>query len=181
MNLFSEVDSSYDIDNGAVISSCKNYRYKLWRIWDNSRSKILFLMLNPSTADATVDDPTIRRLKDFSIKWGFGGFYVGNLFAFRTSKPEKLVQAFQLNSLDYIIGEENSSHIEQMRLNCREVCFAWGNWAYKPDFISRTRQVQIDFPNAKCIDTSLQGYPKHPLYLHSSLTLKHFQVTSIRI
>ena len=73
---------------GAIIKG--KYRYSLTRIWDNSKEKLLFIMLNPSTADGDGDDPTIEKIVNYADKWGYGGIYVGNLYAYRTSKPSKL-------------------------------------------------------------------------------------------
>ena len=66
------------------------YRYSLTRIWDNSKEKILFIMLNPSTADFKMDDPTIKKIVKFSDKWGYGGIYVGNLYAYISTNPKKM-------------------------------------------------------------------------------------------
>jgi Protein of unknown function (DUF1643) len=67
------------MDSGAVISDCGRYRYSLWRIWNASAVRVMFIGLNPSTADATQDDPTIRRCVEFARSWGFGGIYVQSL------------------------------------------------------------------------------------------------------
>ena len=71
---------------GATFSSDERYRYLLWRRWSSSQLA-LFIGLNPSTADAANDDPTIRRITGFSRSLGFGGFLIVNLFAFRATKP----------------------------------------------------------------------------------------------
>ena len=71
------------IRRNAELSACGKYRYRLSRIWDDKKPLVLFIMLNPSTADAEQDDPTIRRCIAFAKNWGYGGFMAGNLFAFR--------------------------------------------------------------------------------------------------
>ncbi|TMF61888.1 MAG: DUF1643 domain-containing protein, partial [Chloroflexi bacterium] len=68
---------------GATFSADRRYRYRLWRRWDGARPVVAFVMLNPSTADARRDDPTIRRCIGFAKSWGFGGVEVVNLFAYR--------------------------------------------------------------------------------------------------
>ena len=74
---------------GAVISDCKRYRYRLWRIWNGSQSRLVFVMLNPSTADGEQDDPTIRKCVGFAERLGYGGIEVVNLFAWRATDPRR--------------------------------------------------------------------------------------------
>ena len=92
----------------AVISHDDKYRYQLSRIWDEEKPMVLFIMLNPSTADADVDDPTIRRVVNFAKSWGYGGVFVGNLYAFRSTDPKVL------RYIDDPIGEENIQHIQSL-------------------------------------------------------------------
>jgi hypothetical protein len=73
----------------AVISPCGLYRYRLTRTWDAVRWSAAFVMLNPSTADAVDDDPTIKRCVGFAKRWGCGGIVVANLFAFRSADPDE--------------------------------------------------------------------------------------------
>lgn len=75
---------------GAHLSACGAYRYALRRTWDPARPAALFVGLNPSTADAERDDPTTRRCVRFARDWGFGGLLVGNLFAYRATRPRDL-------------------------------------------------------------------------------------------
>ena len=87
--LIREMNSNADLSpDGADISSDNKYRYSLWRIWDKNKPIILFIMLNPSTADAVNNDKTMTRVKNFAESWGYGGVYVGNLYAFRSTDPK---------------------------------------------------------------------------------------------
>ena len=79
-------------DSGAVISRCSQYRYDLWRIWDRDSPIMVFVMLNPSTADAGADDPTLRRCIGFARRHGFGGIRVRNVFALRATDSGELSQ-----------------------------------------------------------------------------------------
>ena len=81
-----------NLNRGATFSKCKIYRYRLWRIWDAKKPTVLFIMLNPSTAGSTMDDPTIKRCIGFAKSWGYGGLYVGNLFAYRSTQPKGLLK-----------------------------------------------------------------------------------------
>src|SRR4051812_37498054 len=90
-------------DSGAITEGA--YRYLLWRTWDASRPCALWILLNPSLADAQTDDHTLRRCKAFSASWQFGGLEVVNLFAFRTPYPRDLHRATDP------VGEDNDNHI----------------------------------------------------------------------
>jgi len=70
------------LNQGAVIDPTGDYRYSLWRVWHPKASRVAFIMLNPSQADATVDDPTIRRCIGFAQRWGYGSLEAVNLFAY---------------------------------------------------------------------------------------------------
>ncbi|MEK6791851.1 MAG: DUF1643 domain-containing protein, partial [Deltaproteobacteria bacterium] len=80
----------YMNEDNAVMSVCRLYRYALWRTWDESQDKVMFIGLNPSTADATNDDRTISRCRSYAEQWRYGGIIMGNLFAFRTSSPAEM-------------------------------------------------------------------------------------------
>ncbi len=95
------------MQTGAELSPCKAYRYALWRRWSDA-PPVLFVMLNPSTADESQDDPTIRRCISFAKQWGHGGIIVGNLFAFRSPYPNDLQTAADP------IGPENNLWLERL-------------------------------------------------------------------
>ncbi len=105
----------------AIISECGEYRYSLSRIWDESLPAIAFLMLNPSTADGSQDDPTIRRCISYAKQWGYGVLHVVNLFAYRATDPQDLLEVLDP------IGPENFYHISKTTASCQCIIFAWGN------------------------------------------------------
>jgi hypothetical protein len=144
----------------AIISSDDKYRYQLSRIWDDGKPAVLFIMLNPSTADSEADDPTIRRVINFSKSWGYGGVYVGNLYAFRSTDPKKL------QSTENPEGDENIDNIKILLGLTNRVIYAWGNNRKEPEWLRHL----VDTPY--CIDISKKGIPKHPLYLKSDLQPK---------
>lgn len=136
------------------------------RTWDTNKPKVLFIMLNPSTADANNDDPTIRRCKKFAESWGFGSLYVANLFAFRSTEPKHLLNA------EDPIGELNTSHLQTISEFVDLIVCAWGNAeiVYKitdkfPDY-NPFDNINKDL---FYIDLSNSGVPKHPLYLRKDL------------
>ncbi len=154
---------------GATISNCGKYRYDLWRIWDWREPRVLFTMLNPSTADADKDDPTIRRCIKFAKDYSFGGMYVCNLFAFRATNPKQLYKA------DDPIDPENMHHIHRAAvLKCNgEVICAWGNHG---SLNGRSGEMIWAFKNlwgvkGKCFGLTKKGEPKHPLYLKGDTQL----------
>ena len=141
----------------AVISQDNKYRYQLSRIWDDEKPSVLFIMLNPSTADADVDDPTIRRVVNFAKSWGYGGVFVANLFAFRSTDPKAL------KHIGDPFGEENIAHVQLLIGLTDKVVYAWGNNQKEPEWLCNL----VGTPY--CIDISKKGIPKHPLYLKSNL------------
>ena len=110
-----------EVDYGAELSECRTYRYVLWRIWDNSKPKIMFIGLNPSTADENTDDNTITRCISFAKSWGYGGFYMTNLFAYRSKDKS------QLYCVDNPIGIDNDEYIIKYANLSEKVIAAWGN------------------------------------------------------
>lgn len=147
------------MEAGADLSDCGRYRYRLWRWWDTSKPFVNFIMLNPSTADARVDDPTIRKCVGFAKCWAYGGIMVTNLFAFRATKPE------ELKKVDDPVGRDNDVWVREEALACERVVVAWGT---KGTHLGRNQEV-IGLLSA-CevkpwhLGTSKDGHPFHPLY-----------------
>jgi hypothetical protein len=143
------------------------YRYELRRTWDDGPD-VAWCMLNPSTANAESDDPTIRRLLAFSHGWGFGGLIVVNLFAWRASKPEAL------RSVVDPVGPENQDSIEAAIAEAELVVCAWGagvdskalRGRPKPNVTAMTAALRK--PTA-CLGRTEQGRPVHPLYVASDV------------
>ena len=141
----------------AKLSDNKKHRYSLKRIWDKDKPKVLFIMLNPSLADNYKDDPTIRRLIKFAKLFGYGGFYVGNLFSYITPYPKELK--------NNIITKKNSSSVKKMINKVDDVVYAWGTNMQEPVFLKKI----VD--NPKCFGKNKNQTPKHPLYLSQNTQL----------
>ncbi len=160
LNLFDDQRS------GALISECKRFRYKLWRIWDETKPRVLFIMLNPSTADHNTDDNTIRRCMNYAKSWGYGGIMVGNLYAFRATEPKDLFR----DNHD-INPTFNDPLIQEMIPQCEIMIYAWGAHGMKNSmgkkFIERN-------PNGYYLELTKKGIPKHPLYLLGDLIPKKY-------
>jgi hypothetical protein len=140
----------------AAFSRCGTYRYALWRDWDEGAPTVLFIALNPSTADHRRDDPTIRRCMGFARDWGFGRLVVANLFAYRTSEPARLRLA------DAPIGPRNDRWLGRLASDASLVLAAWG---IHGDYLDRAEQVRSRLPGLHCLGTTMGGSPRHPLYV----------------
>jgi len=145
----------------AVVSKCTAYRYELRRQWD-TREPVVFLMLNPSTADSDMDDATIRRCVGFAKRWGCGGLIVVNLFAYRTTDPTRLTP------VQDPVGPENDRHIVKAILGqkIRNVVCAWGtNGGYK-DRDEIVTELIAPLAPVRCFqELTKAGFPRHPLYV----------------
>lgn len=139
----------------AIISPCSNYRYALWRRWSHG-PQVLFVMLNPSTADATADDPTIRRCIGFAKAWGFGSLAVGNLFSFRTVSPRILRQSAEP------IGKSNDLWLCKLKEESTMTIAAWGNHG---TLRMRGHTVRSQFGELHSLGLTKAGQPRHPLYV----------------
>lgn len=105
----------------ATISDDQIYRYKLSRTWDSTKPTILFIGLNPSIADETIDDPTITRCINYAKDWGYGTLLMANLFAFRSTYPKDIYLT------DNPIGNENDNYILECVAQSDLVVACWGN------------------------------------------------------
>lgn len=146
----------------AIFSKDKQYRYQLSRRWDSAKPMVLFVMHNPSTADAYKEDPTLIRIINYAKDWGYGGLYVGNLFPYCSSKPKKDMV------LPKVIVTRNHRHIKTMYKQSEQTIFAWGNQQETPQWFKKN----INYPY--CIALSLNNIPKHPLYLKKNRLPKPF-------
>lgn len=157
----------------AVISECGCYRYSLTRIWDKSLPTVAFLMLNPSTADATEDDPTIRKCIGFAKSWGYGGLIVVNVFAWRATDPRELKTVAEPR------GPASTEHWTYARVGCARTVAAWGKSGPKLTWL-RMQQILKVFPDLDCLGFNADGSPKHPLYLRSATPLYKFSRNGLR-
>lgn len=158
----------------AVISKDQVYRYELSRIWDATKLIIMWLMLNPSTADGEDDDNTITRLISFTKSWGFGGFVVGNFYAFRCTDSKEL---FRDKKIDYI-GPDNMQHLLSMALMASRIIVAPGNLVVKEHYESVIQTIANMIPDKKFyyLKMTKKGFPNHPLYLKSGLSPKRLEI-----
>jgi len=147
----------------ADFSPDRRYRYTLRRVTGLGFSTCLFICLNPSTADETVDDPTVRRCIGFSRRWAFGNLVVCNLFAYRATSPK------DMKTQDDPIGPANDDAMVREASFANRVVCAWGNdGAYRARWLHvlallHDRQLELHH-----LGLTGTGQPKHPLYLKSN-------------
>lgn len=144
------------IPTGAIFSDDGQHRYALWRVWSQVRQPLMFIGLNPSTANGTMNDPTITRLMVRAELEGFGGLLAGNLYALVSSIPSPLTWR------EDAIGDEADDYIRQMVSLASRVLCAWGSF---PAAKKRVDAVLNMIPEPYCLGINGDGQPKHPLYI----------------
>lgn len=163
----------------ANISACRKHRFDLKRIWDESLPPFIVIGLNPSTADETLDDPTIRRCIGFAKREGCGSLVMLNLFSYRTTDPKEL---YKFALLDLTDTRKNDQMVYEV---CRDlhakggviVC-AWGINGSKFGQGARYRKGLREFAT-KCLGLTKDGHPRHPLYLKADAPLIPFGGTNV--
>jgi hypothetical protein len=151
----------------AILSPCFTYRYALMRPIENVRPACaVFLMLNPSIADADVNDPTISACMDFAKRWGADQLSVFNLYAYRATNPKELKTATDP------IGPRNDPCLAVMADMFQDIVCAWGNHANNERVADVVKILQARGNNLWCLDTNKNGSPVHPLYQAREKPLK---------
>jgi hypothetical protein len=152
----------------ALISDCGLYRYWLRRQWDEGK-EVCFIMLNPSTADAMKDDPTVRKCVGFARGWGYTSLLVLNLFNYRSKTPA------DLKKVSDPIGSDAAYYIDRA-VASDLVIAAWG---INGGYLDRDKKVFAQLRSAgvklQCLRVSNEGFPYHPLYLPWATQLMNYE------
>ena len=149
-----------DAPSQAVYSDCENYRYLLTRTWDPAGRKVLFVMLNPSTATEVQNDPTVERCERRARTLGFGSFRVTNIFAWRDTDPKKMRSAKEP------IGPENDTAISESCSWADQIIAAWGtHGAFLDRGAAVEKLLRASGRPVYHLGLSKDGHPKHPLYI----------------
>lgn len=155
----------------AILSDCERYRYALWRDTGTlgGEGTVLFVMLNPSTADAETDGPTIRRCVHFARDWGHARLAVANLYALRSTDPALLGEA------DDPVGPENDRWLQDLAGGCEERIAAWG----ASRFVTAEREAHVlevltygGSWGINCLEQTRDLRPRHPLYVPAAMKPK---------
>lgn len=167
----------FQTDRGAVLSDCGRYRFRLWRRWGPG-PRVVWIMLNPSTADAKIDDPTIRRCMGFARDWGMGGIDVVNLYPWRAADPKDLVRAAE--RFDVLCPLDRNHHLRAaiIEANTAPVA-AWGAHPLAaravPGLLELFASRDVGgtlAPRLVCLGTTKGGAPRHPLYVPATAQLR---------
>lgn len=149
-------------DKYATLSADGVYRYRLGRVWEYGKPTLYVVMLNPSSADAERDDPTIQRLVGFADRNGYGALHVINLYGLRSSHPADLkVAADPVGELNDAAWAQVLASIERGRAG--DLLVAWGNHAEPSradEFLERCRAYHV---KPLCLGRTGSGAPIHPL------------------
>jgi hypothetical protein len=153
------------MERSAEFSPCRTYRYSLWRDWGVALDTrhdgyVMFVGLNPSTADEANDDPTIRRCISFAQAWGYRALCMTNLFAYRATVRE------EMTAQQHPIGPENNAALLRLANDALVVVAAWGTYG-----VHRGRDVEVRrmLPRLHYLRLTKDGHPAHPLYLPGTL------------
>ena len=149
------------MEKHALLSDCQSYRYNLLRIWDAGKPRVMFIGLNPSTADQQNDDPTLVRCMGFARDWGYGGVCMANLFAWRCTDPKELFMARDP------VGPNNDHWLEELAKSADLIIAAWGN---QGSMLGRADRVRSRLSGLNYLKMNRSGQPAHPLYLRRDLT-----------
>lgn len=159
------------VQKSAIISPCGTWRYRLTRVW-SSAPLLPFVMLNPSIADADIDDPTIRRCMSFARRESAGGIMVVNLYGLRATDPK------HLKSASNPIGPENDSHIRELANGgfhtFNVIVCAWGANASPSRSVNVMAMLRSAGASTVCLGKTKSGEPKHPLYVSGAQPLVAF-------
>lgn len=153
----------------AVFSKCHQYRYMLLRKLSEGDKTCMFLMLNPSTADQSKNDPTVERCERYARRWGYDNLVVCNLFALRSTDPKKLY------AHPDPVGPNNDKYILEQAKKAQLIICAWG---VHGSFKERAFDVLLLLNKLplRCLGTTKDGHPRHPLYMRSDAEPKPWNI-----
>lgn len=155
--------------SSAIFSPCMRYRYTLERAWASLPRYVLWIMLNPSTANSTTNDATVRRCIGYAKAWGYTGILVGNLYAWRSTSPRAL---FDVRGSEEQIGPENERHLRGLLRRASLVVCAWGQSG--PTTLAKLYAMNLcreggQFRALHCLKLNNNCEPSHPLRLSKKL------------
>ena len=157
----------FQADKGAFFSEDRKCRYQLWRIWDHTKQFVMFVGLNPSTANEDNDDATIRRVMGFASRWGYGGVYMLNLFPKISTDPKQMEEVTREEA------KGNKVHLHNVMRVCDKIICAWGSF---PQVALASKNVFFYRNNTYALKLNKDGSPHHPLRLPNDVKLIRYSV-----
>lgn len=148
----------------AVYSPCEQYRYWLSRTWEDGPT-VSFVGLNPSTATEATDDPTVRRCRRFAERWGYGGFIMLNLFAFRATEPK------EMKVQEHPVGSETDRYLLEGAYQSQEIVCCWGihgHFRGRAAYVEKMLRAEYS-AKLRYLRLVSGGTPGYPLYLPNSV------------
>jgi hypothetical protein len=161
------------IEKGAKLDKERRFRYTLWRTWAPMRKYGNFVMLNPSTADENVLDPTVTRCVGYAKHWGYDALFVTNIFALRATDPRELYACADP------VGPANDQWLRETADHAELVVCAWGTHGKLNGRGLEVAEMLQQF-KPKCLGLTKHGHPKHPLYLRKDADLLDFRLSVVR-
>jgi len=160
-----------DNRSGAIFGPDREYRYRLHRTWNTEKLTVAFIMLNPSTADETANDPTVRRCIGYAKDWGYGTLLVGNIFALRSTDPKQLYEHTAP------VGPDNDDHLQSINETAERTIAAWGTYGSLRDRgIAVTKMLE----GLQALNVTKHGHPNHPLYQPRNAEIQPYTVEAAR-
>ena len=146
----------------------RKYRYTLWRNWGGMfepEEYVMFIGLNPSTADEVKNDPTVRRCIGYAKDWGYTAICMTNIFAYRATLPGDMM------AVSDPVGPQNDSALVEV---AQDACIVIAAWGVNGSYLNRGEEVQKLLPNLHYLKLTKEGFPAHPLYLPKNLKPKEW-------
>lgn len=173
-------ETTYTAAGATFDEPARRYRYRLWRRWAHGRT-LLWIMLNPSTADETVLDPTLRRCDDFARRWGYGSFEVVNLFAWRATDPMELARVTKSGRHNIIGEQQGATNDVAIRAAVTDATSIVCGWGRAPIAQVRGRNVErmLQHRQLGCLGTNQDGSPMHPLYIKGDTALQVYREAQV--
>ena len=165
-------------EGGAAFNEDRTHRFRLWRAWAPEKPRLAWLMMNPSTADETSLDPTVRRCVGFAHEWGFGGIEVFNVATLRTPSPSVLVMTHNLG-IDVFEREARDAAIREVLPTIGRVVVAWGSCSLVcAEAPSVARVFALGGVEVVALGRTKEGHPRHPLYVRGDTLPEAWPLTS---
>ena len=162
---------TYLARSGSTFSKDKKYRYELHRIWDQNAPTVLFILLNPSSADDTENDLTTTRCINFAKEMNYGGIYIANLYAYISTNPD------ELKNVADPVGSENKKYIEELVKKVKTVVYGYGPKTLDSNPEPEWLKELVNEPF--CFKKTKEGYPWHPRSIEKTCTFVPFREAKI--